>query len=68
VNGFASPGKLGESNGRWLDVLTVSARSKSSWEQALRITSKVGGNSFHITKGKVSNYSISSCWRLPGNS
>jgi len=37
VNGFASPGKMGESNGRWLDSLTGSARSWSSWEQALRI-------------------------------
>jgi len=41
VKGFASPGKLGESNDRWLDVLTDSARSWSSWEQALRIDLKL---------------------------
>jgi len=28
---------------------------------------KVGGNSFHITNGKMSSYSTLSCWRFPGN-
>jgi len=67
VKGFASPGKLGESNDRWLDVLTVSARSSKLMGASVTERLESCGNSFHITNGKVSSYSTLSCWRFPGN-
>jgi len=59
--GFASPGKLGESNDRWLDVLTVSARSAKLMGASVTDKLESCGNSFHITKDEVSSYSTVSC-------